>query len=1327
MKIKRILLGLFTLTSFLSAQITVTKTNGTNVIANGPVVAGPTSTISAGNGGYITLASGGTFNGTGTFNATGMMLTGFPFGTGTVTSVSGSGGTTGLTLTGGPVTTTGTLTLGGTLVVANGGTGASTFSSGLWIVGNGTGALQSHTLTVGSGLSLTTSGTTTTLASTGTGTGTVTSVSGSGGTTGLTLTGGPVTTTGTLTLGGTLTVANGGTGATTSQSALTNLGAVGVANANTFTATNSFTGPLTVTTTSNTLFVDAVTGNDTTAKVGQRFLAWKTVAAAAATSTTGQTIYCWPGTFTESSTVLIPSGVRLTGAGSKTTTIAATTNMGAYLVANKSYVAGGDSNIEVDNLTFNGNGASQATGWDFGQMLFFNGVDHSYFHDLSLINSKEFNLHLPGLSDSTIQNIYVSHNPNNGNGDGVHLNGPQRVRVVNVHGITNDAYVAVVTSENGVVSAQFWAGTDVDDVTIEGVTSEGYNTTGSGSRVGVGVQVLNESIAGGVPYHHVRNVFIDGVHGPFDICAVEYSAYGYGGNTGGVEFDGIHLSNVGAVAAQAGNTTTLSSSANGGLVIFAGGNYHDVSLDHVGETYQGAMPSTRTSSLPIVRFDQYTVMDNFSANDIFCYASNNSTISDRPLFALQGRLKNGAISNSWIRPFNENQNNTTTMSGTGIMVVSLGAGSGPLVQHYQTLNFTNVAATGYQDLIEVNDSPLPGAILAVNGGSLIGGDDTKNAINYASSTSASSVFVGGGFLTDAPGLIGQTSSTITESFGVTSTNLVAGTGVTITTNTISGVTTITNSSGALPSSTTNSALFSNGSNVTAFATSGTLGVGTGSPGLTINGGTTTNSGASVLFQSVGSYIGGLGRQGLLDGTNGSTLQLQSQGGVNLRVGTNGNQVLELFTNAVTSASLSGQTMTLGSSITTTSTTLALNGGNTSGVGAAIFIQSAGGNIGLIGPDSRISGSGTSTQLDIKAASGNGIRIFSNSANPVVLGSNNTDVLSAAATGVTVTGSLTVTGIATGKFLVGGGTSAVAAQTLTQGSGITITTVGTTTTVASTVSGNVTGAGTTVAGNVPAFADTTGTTLTTSPLMVNIAGGSFGLSNGFFNVLTDGSISANGWQIDNNGNANLGNVNASGDLAGGDLFLNGPGLVIDSAGNSSFASGVFSSLSVGGMVKADTSGLLSIATAGTDYVSPVGVSNASNATAGNLGEFATATLATGSSVSVTSGTAKTVTSVSLTAGDWDVWAVADYTFGATTSVTYLEQGISTTTNTLGGQDTFTVQAFAAMVPTAAVDPALPTPHVRINVSGTTTVYLVVKDGFTLSTLKAYGSIFARRVR
>jgi hypothetical protein len=141
--------------------------------------------------------------------------------TGTVSSVQASGGTTGLTFSGGPITTSGTLTLGGTLAVANGGTGATTApnartnlgaaASGA-VTGSGltmttarilgrttaaTGAIEE--ITIGSGLSLSAG----TLTSTGSG-GTVTSVSGTGSVNGLTLTG-TVTSSGDLTLGGSIT------------------------------------------------------------------------------------------------------------------------------------------------------------------------------------------------------------------------------------------------------------------------------------------------------------------------------------------------------------------------------------------------------------------------------------------------------------------------------------------------------------------------------------------------------------------------------------------------------------------------------------------------------------------------------------------------------------------------------------------------------------------------------------------------------------------------------------------------------------------------------------------------------------------------------------------------------------------------------------------------------------------------------------------------------------------------------------------------------------------------------------------------------------------
>jgi len=67
-------------------------------------------------------------------------------------------------------------------------------------------------------------------------TGTVTSVAVSGGTTGLTTSGGPVTSSGTISLAGTLAVSNGGTGATTASAALTNLGAYAASNPSGYTS-----------------------------------------------------------------------------------------------------------------------------------------------------------------------------------------------------------------------------------------------------------------------------------------------------------------------------------------------------------------------------------------------------------------------------------------------------------------------------------------------------------------------------------------------------------------------------------------------------------------------------------------------------------------------------------------------------------------------------------------------------------------------------------------------------------------------------------------------------------------------------------------------------------------------------------------------------------------------------------------------------------------------------------------------------------------------------------------------------------------------------------
>lgn len=152
-------------------------------------------------------------------------------GAGTVSSITVSGGSTGLVFTNGTVTESGTATLTGTLSPAYGGTGVTSLAAlkialALNNVNNTSDANKPISTATQAALDLKFDrpngtadqyirgdGTLGTLPSGGGGT--VTSVTVSGGTTGLTFSGNPITSSGTTTLGGTLGLANGGTGVTT--------------------------------------------------------------------------------------------------------------------------------------------------------------------------------------------------------------------------------------------------------------------------------------------------------------------------------------------------------------------------------------------------------------------------------------------------------------------------------------------------------------------------------------------------------------------------------------------------------------------------------------------------------------------------------------------------------------------------------------------------------------------------------------------------------------------------------------------------------------------------------------------------------------------------------------------------------------------------------------------------------------------------------------------------------------------------------------------------------------------------------------------------------
>jgi hypothetical protein len=139
---------------------------------------------------------------------------------------------------------------------------------------------------------------------------------------------------------------------------------------------------------------------------------------------------------------------------------------------------------------------------------------------------------------------------------------------------------------------------------------------------------------------------------------------------------------------------------------------------------------------------------------------------------------------------------------------------------------------------------------------------------------------------------------------------------------------------------------------------------------------------------------------------------------------------------------------------------------------------------------------------------------------------------------------------------------------------------------------------------------------------------------------------------------------------------------------------------------------------------VGTATNNNAVAGNIGEYVQSVVASGSAVALSTGTTANVTSISLTAGDWDVTGVVDYAMTGATATNFLH-GTSTTSATLGGQDSYAQKPFAFAGSNATLGDNAPL--VRLSLSGTTTVYLVAQAAFSGGSVDAYGTIRARRVR
>lgn len=136
---------------------------------------------------------------------------------------------------------------------------------------------------------------------------------------------------------------------------------------------------------------------------------------------------------------------------------------------------------------------------------------------------------------------------------------------------------------------------------------------------------------------------------------------------------------------------------------------------------------------------------------------------------------------------------------------------------------------------------------------------------------------------------------------------------------------------------------------------------------------------------------------------------------------------------------------------------------------------------------------------------------------------------------------------------------------------------------------------------------------------------------------------------------------------------------------------------------------------------IGFTNGSTSNAGSVGELPSGST-TGTSMS--NGTAVNCTSKSLTAGDWLVWGAISFSPGATTTITGLNGGLTTTSATLPSDPALTQLNLTF---TTGNGQHFPVPMINVNVTTTTTVYLVGDAFFGTSTMACNGYITALRFR
>jgi hypothetical protein len=147
----------------------------------------------------------------------------------------------------------------------------------------------------------------------------------------------------------------------------------------------------------------------------------------------------------------------------------------------------------------------------------------------------------------------------------------------------------------------------------------------------------------------------------------------------------------------------------------------------------------------------------------------------------------------------------------------------------------------------------------------------------------------------------------------------------------------------------------------------------------------------------------------------------------------------------------------------------------------------------------------------------------------------------------------------------------------------------------------------------------------------------------------------------------------------------------------------------------------------NVISVLGDVSGTTANSGYLGEYFSNVLIAVSATGLSTGACTDIVTLSLPAGDWDIWGTIAYTTAASTQVTQNKAWISNTSATDPTSATLTGAYLNDNVPETGNNYVRPVGTTRQILSTTTTIYLSMKMTFTVSTANGFGFIAARRVR